>query len=73
MKYSKKNKIVDCFFFYDEIEMLKFRFTELDEYVDYFIVIERKIDYRNAPKKINFDINDEFFKNWKHKIIHIQQ
>lgn len=71
MKYSKKNKIVDCFFFYDEIEMLKFRFTELDEYVDYFIVIEGKIDYRNAPKKINFDINDESFKNWKHKIIHI--
>ena len=47
-KFFKKNKIVDCFFFYDEIEMLQFRLKELDPYVSYFIVIEGKVDFANS-------------------------
>jgi beta-1,4-mannosyl-glycoprotein beta-1,4-N-acetylglucosaminyltransferase len=70
-KFLKKNKIVDCFFFYDEIEMLKLRVKELSPYVDYFIVIEGRIDYRNNPKKINFDIEDDFFNDYREKINHL--
>jgi beta-1,4-mannosyl-glycoprotein beta-1,4-N-acetylglucosaminyltransferase len=69
--FLKKNKIVDCFFFYDEIEMLKLRVKELSPYVDYFIVIEGSIDYRNNPKKINFDIEDDFFNDYREKINHL--
>jgi beta-1,4-mannosyl-glycoprotein beta-1,4-N-acetylglucosaminyltransferase len=71
MKNPKKNKIVDCFFLYDEIEMLKFRIKELDPHVDYFIIIEGKIDYRNNPKKINFNFEDDFFNDFKEKINHL--
>jgi beta-1,4-mannosyl-glycoprotein beta-1,4-N-acetylglucosaminyltransferase len=71
MRNTKKNKIVDCFFFYDEIEMLKFRIKELDPYVDYFIIIEGNIDYRNNPKKLNFNPEDDFFKNFNGKISHL--
>jgi hypothetical protein len=71
MKYSKKNKIVDCFFFYDEIDMLKFRLTELYDYVDYFILIEGTIDFRNNTKSINFNLEDDAFSMWKDKIIHL--
>ena len=70
-KFSKKNKLVDCFFFYDEIEMLKFRVTELSPYVDYFIIIEGMVDYRNNPKKINFNFEDPFFDDFREKIIHL--
>ena len=38
------NKIIDCFLFYDEVEMLNFRLSELDKYVDYFIIIETDKD-----------------------------
>ena len=71
MKYSEKNKIVDCFFFYDEIDMLKFRLTELYDYVDYFVIIEGSIDFKNNSKPINFSLEDEAFSKWKNKIIHL--
>ena len=32
-------KIVDCFIFYNEIDMLLYRLDTLNEYVDYFVVI----------------------------------
>ena len=70
-KFFKKNKIVDCFFFYDEIEILQFRLKELDPYVSYFIVIEGKVDYRNNTKKINFDLENTLFDEYREKIIHL--
>ena len=70
-KFLKKNKIVDCFFFYDEIEMLQFRLKELDPHVNYFIIIEGNIDYRNSPKKINFNSEDPLFDDFREKIIHL--
>jgi hypothetical protein len=70
-KFLKKNKIVDCFFFYDEIEMLKLRLKELSPYVDYFIIIEGKIDYRNNPKKINLNKEDAFFNDYREKMNHL--
>jgi beta-1,4-mannosyl-glycoprotein beta-1,4-N-acetylglucosaminyltransferase len=70
-KFLKKNKIVDCFFFHDEIEMLKMRVKELSPYVDYFIIIEGKIDFRNNPKNININLKDDFFNDYRQKINHL--
>lgn len=70
-KFLKKNKIVDCFFFYDEIEMLQFRLKELNPYVDYFIILEGNVDYRNNPKNINFNLGDSIFDDYREKIIHL--
>lgn len=70
-KFLKKNKIVDCLFFYDEIEMLKFRIEELKQNVDYFIVLEGRVDFRNNKKDIYFNIEDSFFDNCREKIIHL--
>lgn len=70
-KFLKKNKIVDCFFFYDEIEMLKLRVKELSDYVDYFVIIEGKIDFKNNSKNINFNLEDDFFDDYRKKIHHL--
>lgn len=70
-QFSKKNKIVDCLFFYDEIEMLQFRLKELNPYVDYFIIIEGSVDFRNNSKKINFNVEDTLFDDYRKKIIHL--
>jgi hypothetical protein len=67
----KKHKIIDCVFFYDEIEMLLFRMTELDEYVDYFIVMESENDFIGNPKPLFFIENSDIFEKWKDKIVHI--
>ena len=38
-------KIVDCFIFYNEIDMLLYRLEILNEYVDYFILVESKYTF----------------------------
>jgi len=68
----KKHKVIDCVFFYDELDMLKFRLTELNEYVDYFIIMENKCDFKGEQKPLFFLENIQLFKEWEKKIIHIE-
>ena len=63
---TKKQKIIDTIFFDDEIEMLFFRLTELNSYVDSFIIVETE-----SSKKLSFEKNKSLFKEWENKIIHI--
>jgi hypothetical protein len=50
----RKHKIIDTIFLYDEIEMLHFRLTELDEYVDEFVIMECEMDFKGDPKPLNY-------------------
>jgi hypothetical protein len=68
---KKKNKKVDCILFYDEIDMLLFRLTELDKYVDYFVIMESEIDFKGNTKKLNFLENEKLFEKWQNKIIYL--
>lgn len=67
----KKHNVVDTIFFYDEVDMLIFRMTELDQYVDYFIVMESEIDFKGNSKTLVFQENQKLFKSWEHKIIYL--
>ena len=67
----KKNKIIDAFFFYDEMEMLALRLNELDQYVDYFIIMESNLDFQGNEKQLIYLNNKEKFKKWEDKIIHL--
>lgn len=72
MKVLKKNnKKIDCILFYDEVEMLLFRLTELDDSVDYFVIIESDIDFKGNEKKLNFLENKGLFEKWENKIIYL--
>lgn len=72
MKVLKKKSIkVDCILFYDEVDMLLFRLTELDEFVDYFVILESDIDFNGNQKKFNFYDNIELFQKWENKIIYL--
>ena len=46
-----KPKIIDCFTFYNEIEMLTYRLNVLDEIVDYFILVEATHTYIGISSK----------------------
>jgi beta-1,4-mannosyl-glycoprotein beta-1,4-N-acetylglucosaminyltransferase len=72
MKVINKNyKKIDCILFYDELEMLNFRLNELNDQVDYFIILECDLDFQGNNKKLFFQENKELFKKWENKIIHI--
>ena len=64
-------KIVDCFIFYNEIDMLLYRLETLNEYVDYFILVESKYTHSGKEKQIYYLENKHLFEIYDKKIIHI--
>ena len=52
-----KHKIIDCFLFYNELDMLEFRLTELNEHVDYFILLDSDFDFAGNKKDSIFELN----------------
>ena len=62
-------KIYDCFSYWDEDLLLDLRLNILDDYVDYFVIVEGNKTWQNNPKKLQFNINK--FSNFKKKIIYI--
>lgn len=43
-------KIIDCFIFYNELELLKVRFEELYDVVDNFILVEGTLTFTGNKK-----------------------
>lgn len=67
-----KRKIYDCFSFYNELDLLEIRLTELFDKVDYFVIAEANVTYANNPRSYYVLDNWERFKPWKDKIRHIK-
>lgn len=65
-----KPKIIDCFTFYNEIDLLLYRLTILYDVVDYFIIVEANHTHAGNSKKLYYKDN-ELFDKFKDKIIHV--
>lgn len=65
------NKVIDCFMFYNELDMLKFRLEHLNDVVDYFIIAESTVTHQNKTKELYFENNKHLFSKYLNKIIHI--
>lgn len=63
--------LVDCFTFYNELEMLKKRLAYLSPIVDKFVLVESNVTFRGNPKKLFYDEHRDMFSEWKDKIIHV--
>ena len=63
-------KIYDCFSYWDEDLLLDLRLNILNEYVDYFVIIEGNKTWQNNFKKFRFNIKK--FEKFEKKIIYIQ-
>jgi beta-1,4-mannosyl-glycoprotein beta-1,4-N-acetylglucosaminyltransferase len=66
------SKIFDCFIFNDEIDLLKIRLAYLNEFVDYFVIVESCQTFQGEKKKLNFKNNISLFSKYKKKIIHFE-
>ena len=62
-------KIYDCFMYYNEDVVLEARLNILDNFVDYFVIVESKYSHSGELREPHFDISK--FKNFKKKIIYI--
>lgn len=65
-------KIIDCFTFFNELDLLEFRLKLLEAHVDHFVLAESNITHSGQPKPFYFDENKKRFDRWKGKIIYMQ-
>jgi beta-1,4-mannosyl-glycoprotein beta-1,4-N-acetylglucosaminyltransferase len=64
-------KIIDCFTFFNELDLLEFRLKFLDPLIDHFIIVESNLTHSGKAKPFYFEENKKRFEPWLHKIIYI--
>ena len=62
-------KIYDCFMYFDEEVVLDVRLNTLNEFVDYFVIVESIYTHKGDPREQTF--NHKKFEKFKDKIIYI--
>ena len=62
-------KIFDCFMYFDEEIVLDVRLNTLNQFVDYFVIVESKFNHRGEPRDLQF--NHKKFEKFKDKIIYL--
>ena len=62
-------KVFDCFPFFNELDLLEMRLSELDSVVDYFVIVEANLTHSGQPKPLYLAENMDRFKKWEKKIV----
>ena len=62
-------RIFDCFMYFDEELVLDLRLNILNEYVDYFVIVESKYTHKGEYRNLKFD--KQKFKKFEKKIIYL--
>ena len=62
-------KIFDCFMYFDEEVVLDVRLNTLNEFVDYFVIVESKFTHKGDERELKFNLNK--FEKFKDKIIYL--
>jgi beta-1,4-mannosyl-glycoprotein beta-1,4-N-acetylglucosaminyltransferase len=65
-------KVFDCFPFFNELEILELRLMELNDAVDYFVIVEANKSHNGTPKEFVFEKNKDKFKDYLDKIIYVK-
>lgn len=64
-------KIIDCFTFYNELDLLFYRLSILNDVVDKFILVEATKTHSGNDKPLYYENNKLMFSQFQHKIVHI--
>ena len=48
-------KIFDCFMYFDEEQVLDLRLNVLNDFVDYFVIVESTQNHKGVKRKLLFD------------------
>ena len=71
MSNFSQRKIIDCFIFYNELDMLTYRLNILNDIVDYFVLVEATHTFIGKEKPLFYQDNKHLFEKFNHKIIHV--
>ena len=62
-------KIYDCFMYFDEEVVVDVRLNTLNEFVDYFVIVESKFTHKGDQRELKFNLKK--FERFKDKIIYL--
>ena len=62
-------KVFDCFMYFDEDIILDVRLNTLNEYVDYFIIVESSFTHKGDKRNLKFNLDN--FSKFKDKIVYL--
>jgi len=62
--------IYDCFSFFNELDLLELRLNVLNDYVDYFVLVESDKTHSGKDKILYYNENKKRFNKFKNKIIY---
>ena len=62
-------KIFDCFMYFDEEIVLDLRLNTLNEYVDYFVIVESSFNHKGEKRELKFNLKK--FEKFEKKIIYL--
>lgn len=63
--------IIDCFTFFNELDLLEFRLKFLDKHIDHFVIAESNFTHSGKEKPYYFETAKKRFEPWLHKITYI--
>jgi len=66
----EKNKIVDSFIFFNELDLLEIRLNILNDVVDKFVLVESTVSHTGLSKPLFYQENKDRFSQFNHKIVH---
>lgn len=65
------NKLIDCFTFFNELDLLEIRLKYLCDIVDYFVIVEADCSFNGDAKQMIFKENIDRFEPFMEKIIYV--
>ncbi len=68
---AARRRVFDGFMLSEELDVLELRLNELDDCVDYFVLVESPWTHQGTPKRLAYAENKERFRRFAHKIIHV--
>jgi beta-1,4-mannosyl-glycoprotein beta-1,4-N-acetylglucosaminyltransferase len=69
LKMSKP-KVYDCFIFFNELDLLEIRLNIMNQFVDYFVIVESNKTFSGKDKSFILEENMHRFSSFKDKIIY---
>lgn len=66
-----RQKVFDCFCFFNELDLLEIRLNILNPHVDFFVLGESTETFSGKKKPLYFQENWKRFAEWDKKIIHV--
>lgn len=63
--------VIDCFPFFNELDILKLHLSIMDPLVDRFVIEEARYTFSGQPKELCFEANKEMFEPWLSKIQYV--